>query len=69
MKLDIDAFNKRRAAAFNQQKIILKKLSKGQALFCEHCKQPLYLDLNQNDKNQGLVSCAKGCTHIELELG
>lgn len=69
MKFDIDAFNKKRAAAFNQHKTILKKLSKGQALFCEHCKQPLHLDLNQTDKHQGLVSCAKGCTHIELELG
>lgn len=69
MKLDINAFNKQRAAAFNQHKNILKKLSKGQTLLCEQCSKPLLLDLNGQDKNKGLVSCAKGCTRIELELG
>ncbi|TLX49099.1 hypothetical protein C1E24_00905 [Pseudoalteromonas phenolica] len=69
MKIDIDAFNKKRAAAFNQHKNILKKLSKGQTLLCEQCNKPLQLDLNGQDKNKGLVSCTKGCTSIELELG
>ena len=69
MKLDIDAFNKKRAAAFNQHKNIVKKLSKGQTLLCEQCNTPLQLDLKGQDKSKGQVSCAKGCTSIELELG
>ena len=68
-QLDIDAFNKQRAAAFNQHRLILKKLSKGQALHCEQCRQPLRLNLSTESKHSGLVSCEKGCTHIQLELG
>ena len=48
---------------------MLKKLSKGQTLYCETCKGALILDLKTDQPGKGVVRCAKGCTDILLELG
>lgn len=66
--MDFSQLNRQRAASFNQQKNVLKKLGKGATIFCEHCAQPLALNLATEKKQKGVVCCPKGCTHIELEL-
>ncbi|CAH9066493.1 hypothetical protein PSECIP111951_03825 [Pseudoalteromonas holothuriae] len=66
--MDFSQFNKRRAASFNQQKQLLKKLSAGKTVLCETCQQPLKLNLAVDIAQKGLVYCQKGCTQIELEI-
>ncbi|TMO61410.1 hypothetical protein CWC18_11635 [Pseudoalteromonas aurantia] len=67
--MDFSQLNKARAASFNQQKALLKKLGQGKTILCETCRKPLSLDLATQSIKQGVVRCAKGCTHIELEIG
>jgi hypothetical protein len=66
--IDFTQLNKQRAASFNKQKQLLKKLSAGQTILCETCSAPLKLNLAVDSSQKGHVCCAKGCTHIELEI-
>ncbi|MBE0369786.1 hypothetical protein J8L98_10105 [Pseudoalteromonas sp. MMG013] len=67
--MDFSQLNKQRAHSFDKQRTILKKLGKGKTILCETCQQPLTLDLATSNTQQGIICCAQGCTHIELELG
>ncbi|MBD1582350.1 hypothetical protein [Pseudoalteromonas sp. S16_S37] len=66
--MDFSQFNKQRAASFNQQKQLLKKLSAGQTMLCETCQKPLKLNLAVEVSQKGQVCCEQGCTQIELEI-
>ncbi|MCO7191162.1 MULTISPECIES: hypothetical protein [unclassified Pseudoalteromonas] len=66
--MDFSQLNKARAKSFNDQKALLKKLSKGQTVLCSHCNQPVSLDLTGAEGTKGSAHCAKGCTHIALDL-
>ncbi|MCF2911097.1 hypothetical protein L1285_22610 [Pseudoalteromonas sp. DL2-H2.2] len=66
--MDFSHLNKASAKSFNEQKALLKKLSKGQTVLCKHCNQPVQLDLKVAEGTKGSAHCAKGCTHIELDL-
>lgn len=66
--MDFSQLNKASAKSFNEQKALLKKLSKGQTVLCQHCEQPIQLDLTAAKGTKGSAHCAKGCTHIELDL-
>lgn len=65
-KLDFSAINKSSAKSFNEQKNMIKKIGKGQTVFCVTCKQPLQLCVSSEGENG--VKCAKGCTKIGLEV-
>ncbi|MCF2849680.1 hypothetical protein NH514_20855 [Pseudoalteromonas sp. ACER1] len=67
--MDFSALNKKTSDSFAKQRNMLKKLGKGQTLYCEECKGPLTLDLKTDQPGKGVVCCAKGCTNILLELG
>jgi len=59
--------------SFQQQKLMIKKLMSGQQVLCPKCQQPIQLNLPVNaekpNKNKSSsVSCAKGCTDIELDF-
>ncbi|MCF6437353.1 MULTISPECIES: hypothetical protein [Pseudoalteromonas] len=66
--MDFSQLNKQRAASFNKQKQLLKKLSAGQTICCEQCQKPLKLNLAVDAAQKGHVCCDKGCTYIELEI-
>ncbi|CAM4287543.1 hypothetical protein [Pseudoalteromonas byunsanensis] len=66
--MDFSQLNKQRAASFNKQKQLLKKLSAGQTILCEQCQKPLKLNLAVDAAQKGQVCCDKGCTLIELEI-
>ncbi|WP_125784405.1 hypothetical protein [Pseudoalteromonas rubra] len=66
--MDFSHLNKASAKSFNEQKALLKKLSKGQTVLCKHCNQPVQLDLKVAEGAKGSAHCEKGCTHIELDL-
>jgi len=67
--MDFSALNKKTSDSFAKQRNMLKKLGKGQTLYCEVCKGALTLNLKNDQPGKGVVSCAKGCTDILLELG
>lgn len=67
--MDFSALNKKSSDSFAKQRNMLKKLGKGQTLYCEVCKGALTLNLKTDQPGKGVVSCAKGCTDILLELG
>ena len=60
---------KNSSRSFHQQKNIIKKLTAGQQVLCEICKQPLKLRLPAKGKDQQASSifCDKGCTDILLD--
>ena len=65
----LEQLQKNSNESFHQQKKIIKKLTAGQQVLCETCKQPLKLRLPTNDKNKqaSSVFCDKGCTDILLD--
>ncbi len=67
--MDFSALNKKSSDSFAKQRTMLKRLGKGQTLYCEVCKGTLTLDLKSEQLGKGVVRCAKGCTDILLELG
>ena len=67
--MDFSALNKKTSDSFAKQRNMLKKLGKGQTLYCEVCKGARILNLKTDQPGKGVVSCAKGCTDILLELG
>ena len=67
--MDFSALNKKTSDSFAKQRNMLKKLGTGQTLYCEVCKGALTLNLKTDQPGKGVVSCAKGCTDILLELG
>lgn len=60
------AINKAATESFKQQRELIKRLGKGETVLCETCKKPLTLSVSA--KGEPGVSCAQGCTHIDLEL-
>ena len=67
--MDFSAVNKKTSDSFAKQRNMLKKLGKGQTLYCEECRGVLTLDLKTDQPGKGVIRCAKGCTDILLELG
>ncbi|EPJ45015.1 MAG: hypothetical protein OFPI_38460 [Osedax symbiont Rs2] len=67
---DFSSINNASALSFKQQKNMIKKLGKGATIPCDNCRQPLKLVTpKKGDKHRKTgVSCAKGCTDIELEF-
>ncbi|MCJ8299515.1 MAG: hypothetical protein MJK13_11360 [Pseudomonadales bacterium] len=67
---DFSSINNNSALSFKQQKNMIKKLGKGATVLCDSCGQPLKLVTpKKGDKQRKTgVSCAKGCTDIELEF-
>ena len=65
-KLDFSAINKTTAKSFNEQRNLIKRIGKGETVLCATCQQPLTLSVSS--EGEPGVSCAKGCTRIELEL-
>ena len=70
--IDISALKqlqKNSTDSFHQQKKIIKKLTAGQQVLCETCKQPLTLRLPVKGKDQqaSFIFCDKGCTDILLD--
>ncbi|WP_336620310.1 hypothetical protein [Pseudoalteromonas umbrosa] len=66
--IDITQFNKLRARSFNEQKALLKKLAKGQTVLCQTCGQAIFLNVAVKEGEKATAQCAKGCTHIELDV-
>jgi len=69
----LSALQKNSKASFIQQKQMIKKLMSGQQVLCPKCQQVIKLNLPANksdlDKNKASnVSCAKGCTDIQLDF-
>lgn len=58
------------AASFNEQKNLIKRVFKGKAVQCPHCKQTLKVILPELEKagQASGIYCAKGCTNIELDM-
>lgn len=69
-KLDFSAINKTSAQSFHSQKNLIKKIGRGETVLCSTCQQPLRLVTAQQGKPdlKPGISCAKGCTEIELEF-
>ena len=65
-KLDFSAINKSTAKSFNEQRSLIKRIGKGDTVLCTTCQQPLKLSVSS--EGEPGVSCAKGCTRIDLEL-
>jgi hypothetical protein len=78
---DFSAFNKSNAQSFVEQKKLIKNICQGKTVLCPTCGQPLKLTApgksgkagkQGKDKEQTVqktgVSCAKGCTNIELDF-
>lgn len=74
--IDLDKFTalqKSSKASFFQQKQMIKKLMLGQQVLCPKCQQVIKLNLPANKKDldnnkTSSVSCAKGCTDIQLDF-
>ncbi|ESP91826.1 MULTISPECIES: hypothetical protein [Pseudoalteromonas] len=66
--IDIAQFNKLRARSFNEQRALLKKLSKGQTVLCQTCGNAISLNIAVKEGEKAVAQCAKGCTHIELDV-
>ncbi len=65
--MDFSAFNKRSASRFNEQKALLKKLSKGHTVKCEVCQHTVTLYIDEQAQ-QGHAKCKNACTDILLDL-
>ena len=65
----LEQLQKKSSQSFHQQKNIIKKLTAGQQVLCDTCKQPLKLRLPVKGKAQQVSSifCDKGCTDILLD--
>jgi hypothetical protein len=66
VKMDFSVINKTSAKSFNEQRNLIKRMGKGQTVLCSQCQQPLQLSVSSAE--EAGVSCAKGCTHISLEV-
>ncbi|MCJ8320052.1 MAG: hypothetical protein MJK12_10495 [Colwellia sp.] len=74
--IDLKKFSSLQKASkqsFQQQKLMIKKLMLGQQVLCPKCQQPIQLNLpvsteKPNNNKSSSISCAKGCTDIELEF-
>jgi|TARA_B110000090_G_C13336489_1_gene429375 hypothetical protein len=74
--IDLDKFSaiqKASKASFHQQKILIKKLMSGQQVLCPICQQVIHLSLptsaeSSQKSKESSISCAKGCTDIELDF-
>ncbi|PKH04717.1 hypothetical protein [Moritella sp. Urea-trap-13] len=69
-KIDFSAINKSSSNSFHEQRNTIKKVCLGKTVLCPVCQQALKLlpPKNKNDASKTGVSCAKGCTFIELEF-
>lgn len=67
--MDFSQLNKKTSDSFYKQKNMLKMLTQGKALKCEHCGTLLMLDLVTDELKKGIIKCEQGCTSIELALG
>lgn len=65
-KIDFSTINKKAANSFHAQKKMLKKVMAGETVNCQECGTKLSL-IPAKD-GIAYVSCAPGCTKIELEL-
>lgn len=69
-KMDFSNINKTTTQSYNEQKNMIKRVFKGQSVFCRKCGQTLLLKLpvpNQPASISGIY-CKKGCTDIELDM-
>ncbi|WP_440054319.1 hypothetical protein ACSLBF_15870 [Pseudoalteromonas sp. T1lg65] len=66
--MDFSAVNKQSAKSFNEQKALIKKLSRGQSVLCKTCQSEIRVSLDHDNPNRAIARCVKGCTHIELDL-
>ena len=77
--IDLEKFSalqKSSKESFIQQKKMIKKLMSGQQVLCAGCQQPIRLNLpvnaessnSANSNSASSVSCAKGCTDIQLDF-
>jgi hypothetical protein len=65
----LEQLQKNSSHSFHQHKKLIKKLTAGQQVLCETCKQPLKLRLpvKRNDEQASSIFCDKGCTDILLD--
>jgi|TARA_B110000908_G_scaffold113414_1_gene133042 hypothetical protein len=74
--IDLDKFSaiqKASKESFYQQKKLIKKLMSGQQVLCSKCQQVIHLNLPitgeaSTDNKRSSISCAKGCTDIQLDF-
>ena len=72
--IDIKKFTdlqKNSQQAFQQQKLLLKKVMAGQRVECQSCHQPLRFILpaeKSADLVYSQVACQQGCTDIQLDV-
>lgn len=63
------AFSKQTAKSFNDQKALIKKVLAGRTMLCPTCQQVLtFRHQSEQDDLPAKISCAKGCTDIELDV-
>lgn len=70
--MDFSRINQATAQSFNEQKNLIKRIGKGQAVHCQQCGQLLQLrvpgkDASADSQRYGIF-CPKKCTDIELEF-
>jgi hypothetical protein len=69
-KIDFSDINKSTSKSFHEQRNTIKNVCLGKTVLCPSCQQALKLlppSSKDKEKKTG-VSCAKGCTFIELEF-
>ncbi|QDP00410.1 hypothetical protein [Thalassotalea sp. PS06] len=59
--------SKQTAKSYNDQKALIKRVLMGKPAKCPDCQQSLQF-LASKDDSVAKISCAKGCTDIELDL-
>ncbi|TKB47108.1 hypothetical protein [Thalassotalea mangrovi] len=63
----IKQLNKQTAKSYNDQKALIKRVLMGKPAKCPNCQQSLQF-LAPQDGSVAKITCAKGCTDIELDL-
>lgn len=73
--MDFSKINKYSRQSFLSQQTVIKKLAKGQAVYCDVCHLPLSLCVPSKNTNKNIdkqpiygIFCPKKCTYIELEF-